>query len=220
MAGIIEGIRGKLGRAHVETPYYEQAEAPEMLEVFWSEKGGPFFQQFQNLDLSSVVELACGRGRHTQQFIARAGHVTLVDINRENIEACRQRFARVSGSLSYVVNDGASLSDLRSESHTAVFSYDAMVHFEATDVIAYVYEIARVLKPGGRALLHYSNNQQFPEGSYEDCPRWRNFFSESMMRHFASRAGLRVLSSLVIPWPPNWAGTKDLDAVTLLQKPS
>lgn len=51
---------------------------------------------FQQLDLTNVVELACGRGRHVPMYIDKAGGVTLVDILQKNIEICQERFKEYS----------------------------------------------------------------------------------------------------------------------------
>jgi predicted TPR repeat methyltransferase len=92
------------------------------------------------------------------------------------------------------------------------------VHFEAMDTITYIMEIHRVLMPGGRALLHYSVNEVNPEGSYASDPSWRNFFSESLMRHIASRAGFGVLERRVFEWPVGSDNPKT-DGLILLEKP-
>jgi ubiquinone/menaquinone biosynthesis C-methylase UbiE len=212
----VEKVRFELAREHVKSSYYSQAEAPAWLSPMWSERS-PFLSLFQALDLSDVVELACGYGRHTAQYVNRAEHVTLIDVNEDSITACRERF-KGRDNVSFLVNNGTDLSDLESGRYSALFSYDAMVHFEATDVIAYIYETARILRPGGKALLHYSNFQGAPEGSYADGPHWRNFFSETMFRHFASRAGLRIIQSDLLAWPLD-SGPANLDALTLVEKP-
>ena len=204
-------IRSNLKLVWSEAPYYEQAESAEWLEPFWGTQS-IFLLLFKQLDLETVVDLACGRGRHTAQFVERAGHVSLVDYNESNIAACEARF-QGRPNVSFHVNSGNDIP-LNDCSQTALFSYDAMVHFEAADVIVYVQEAARVLKMGGLALLHYSNYQGNPTGSYQDNPAWRNFFSESMMLHFANRAGLKVIHSLVL----DWFEAKKSDALILLQK--
>lgn len=211
-------IRARLGDAHIQTPYYEEVEAGDRLGLFWGVRS-VFHPLFEQLDLDDVVEIACGHGRHAAQIIDKVGSLTLVDINRSNIDACQVRF-RAKPRVRYVVNSGSDLSALQSGAYSAVYSYDSMVHFEASDVIAYVGEIARVLRPGGRALLHYSNTQNNPQGTYADDPRWRAFFSEPMMRHFGSRVGLMPIASQVISWPPPpiVTGTADADAVTLFEK--
>jgi SAM-dependent methyltransferase len=210
MTDVVPEYRNRLISAHNGSPYYEQAETAAWLAPFWS-ADSRFLPLFNQLDLSNVIEFACGHGRHTAQFVDRAGRVTLIDANATNIDACRRRFVR-SSNVRCEVNVGTQLP-CASRSYNAFFSYDALVHFEATDVISLLSEIARVLKPGGRALLHYSNYQDNPTGTYSDNPHWRNFFSEPMMLHFASRAGLHSLDSMTFPWS-NESGT---DALTLLE---
>ena len=211
-----EKIRNQLATSHVSTPYYEQAESTELLRLFW-DSASIFRQLFEKLDLTVTLELACGHGRHSAQMLDRVGKLILVDILPSNIERCRERFQ--SPRVHFVVNNGRDLAAIETSSVTALFSYDAMVHFEAIDMISYIEEVARVLVPAGRALLHYSNNEANPEGTYLDDPSWRNFFSEKMMRHFASRSGLSIVESHTIIWPPGGTDRK-IDAVTLLEKSS
>lgn len=209
-------IREKLGKVHIDTPYYAGVDNPNHLGIFWN-TDSLFRRMFDQLDLTNVVELACGHGRHAAQIVNRAGRITVIDINKENIDVCRKRFSQNS-NVFYSVNNGVDLREIKTETVTALFCYDAMVHFEASDVIAYLSEIARIMRPGGRALLHYSNCEDFPEGTYEDEPHWRNFFSEKLMRHFANRAGFRLIDTQITPWPPTAVTQPRIDAVTLLEK--
>jgi len=205
--------RAALRDAHIGSPYYAAAE--NWLSAFWSEDG-IFFPHFKKLDLKSTVDLACGHGRHTQKIVDHAGHVTVVDINKSNIDACRKRFADRE-NVSYVVNSGCDLSGIKNNAVTSLFCYDAMVHFEAFDVISYVQEIARILARNGKALLHYSVDDTRPEQSYEASPHWRNYFSQSLMHHVASRSGLRIAESETFPWPVGTSGPHT-DGLVLLQK--
>lgn len=195
-------------------PYYELAE--QSLAPFWSE-GPPFLRMFATLDLTNAVELACGHGRHAAHIRQhhRFGQLTLVDVNEPNIAFCRQRFAG-DDRFSYLTNSGSDLTPLASAAYTAVFCYDAMVHFEYDDVFSYLREIHRVLRPEGRALLHHSNNDRSPGARYSDNPHWRNFMSASLFAHVAMRTGFAVLQQQVI----DWGGVPQLDCVTLLGKPA
>jgi ubiquinone/menaquinone biosynthesis C-methylase UbiE len=165
------------------------------------------------MDLQNVVEIGCGRGRHAAQCLDQIGRITLVDINEANIAACRERF-RDRTNVAFLRTEGGTLVGVEDGMATAVFSYDAMVHFEASDVISYIFETHRILRSGGRALFHYSNYDQNPGGFYRDNPGHRNFFSERMMRHFADRSGFKVVKHTVF----SWSGSQVLsDAMVLLQ---
>jgi ubiquinone/menaquinone biosynthesis C-methylase UbiE len=195
-------------------PYYEIAE--RNLWPFWS-KGSPFLRMFNTLNLINLVELACGHGRHAAYIRDHysVGHITLVDINQPNIAFCQARFAN-DDRFSYLANSGSDLLPLASNFYSAVFCYDAMVHFEYDDVFSYLREIYRILLPDGRTLLHHSNNDKNPGASYSDNPHWRNFMSARLFAHAAMRSGFLVVEQQFI----DWGGEAQLDCVTLLAKPN
>lgn len=175
--------------------YYERAE--RTVGQFW-DRNGRFRPMFEQLDLAAVLELACGHGRHVPRYLDRAGEVTLVDVNVENIDICRQRFP--ADRVRCIVNAGNDLPGVADESLTAIFSYDAMVHFELFDIFAYLQEFRRCLKPGGQVLLHHSNFTGQPEDDYSKKPHWRNFMSAELMRYLVSRAGLQTVEQRIVDW--------------------
>ena len=193
-----------------QSPYYEQAE--RWTHLFWSE-GSVFRTLFDRLELASVVELACGHGRHAAQVVARCGLLTLVDMHVENVEFCRHRLA-VSHNVDYVVNNGFDLRPLPDAGTTALFCYDAMVHFAPDVVGAYLFETARVLKPGGQALFHHSNFAGAPAWSADMNPHARNFMTRNLFAILARGAGLTVSESVVI----RWGNAPNLDCITLLRR--
>jgi ubiquinone/menaquinone biosynthesis C-methylase UbiE len=194
--------------------YYDRAESDAWLRGFWT-PNSRFFKQFERLDLTSILDLACGKGRHAAQFIDRAGHVWLFDTSPIAIEACKARFAE-RNNVSYVLSEtGRDLSPVPDESLTAVLSYDAMVHFEMNCVFGYLREIYRTLQPGGLALLHHSMYGENPGGDITSNPDWRAFMREAEFRDAAKNAGFRIESFETFAW-----GTPVItDALTLLAKP-
>ena len=210
MVDKLVSYRGRIAADWPASDYYENAEA--WVPGFW-EVGTVFRTAFDQLDLTAVVDLACGHGRHSAQILRRAGTITLVDVNQTNIDACRKRFAQET-HLRFIANAGNDLPGIADGSQTALFSYDAMVHFELLDVLAYLREIWRVLVPGGRALLHVSNNPENPQGYYHQNRHWRNFGNLDVVRHFADRTGFEVLSHQVL----DWNGVAELDGLILLER--
>lgn len=101
-----------------------------------------------------VLEIAPGHGRWTATLVERARELWLVDLNASCIEHCRRRFARAT-HVHYVVGDGRSLPGVPEASIDLAWSYDSFVHMEAGTVAAYLRELARVLAPGGIAVLHH-----------------------------------------------------------------
>lgn len=195
--------------------YFNDAELEEKLSRFWGEDSD-FRRLFNSLDLTNVIELACGRGRHVSKYLKLANHVTLVDILQKNIDYCKNRF-KESDKISYYKNDGYDLSELPSNSYTALFCYDAMVHFEMLDINSYLLDIYRVLKCGGKVLLHHSNFDAFYDGSYlGDSLHGRTFMNYKIFAYLAIHAGFKIKEQKII----NWENVSNLDGITLLEKPN
>lgn len=193
--------------------YFEKAEKEEYLDVFWNLQS-VFYKMFCRLDLTNVIELACGRGRHVPFYKEKAEVITLVDILQKNIDICKNRFYDVE-KIKYYKNDGYDLSELGSNLYSALFSYDAMVHFELIDIYLYLQDIYRVLKPGGRAFLHHSNYSIDPKAAFGSTPHGRSFMSKECFAYLAYRAGFNILEQETI----DWDGTLELDCLTLIEKP-
>jgi SAM-dependent methyltransferase len=199
-----------------ESIYYDTAESEESHWSFWRDEQ-PFERMFRTLDRRVLVELACGHGRHTayllrQPAYADAGKIHLMDVNEENAEFCRTRFAGIP-VVAIHRNSGHDFRPLGDNQATGIFCYDAMVHFEYDTVISYIKDAFRVLAPGGKALFHHSNYDKAPGNIYRDNPDWRNFMSKALFAHVAMRSGFKVLEQVVLDWT-----TPETDCVTLLEK--
>lgn len=190
--------------------YFDKAESS--LDAFWDEKSD-FKKLFDKLDLTNVIELACGRGRHVPKYIDKAEKITLVDILEKNIDFCKERFGE-SNKVFYYKNDGYDLHELKSDEYTALFSYDAMVHFELLDISSYLKDIYRVIKKGGRVLIHHSNYSKDYKADFSNAPNSRAFMSKECFAYLAYKEGFKVLYQKEI----DWGGVTKLDAITLLEK--
>ena len=210
-----EGLSSSVKRSGAgweENPYYANAE--KYTPVFWGE-GTLFRQLFARLQLDAVLELACGHGRHSFQIKDKAKKLILMDIHESNIAASQRRLAG-HPDCTILLNNGYDFQPVANESLTAIFCYDAMVHFEPELVESYIKDSARVLKPAGMALFHHSNLIP-PEGNtYGQNPGWRNRMNQLLFQRHVVDAGLCVLHSTVI----SWGGVAELDCVSLIQKPA
>jgi len=199
--------------------YYERSEKEDWMEVFWDPET-KFRQLFDRLNPRTLVELACGHGRHTAKIFNspetrnKVDRVYVMDVNGENITFCKERF-RENSSIVPLINSGFDFQPLEHESVSAIFCYDAMVHFEYDSVMSYVYDAARILTPGGQALLHHSNYDQSPGAACGLNPHGRNFMTKNLLAHVAIRAGFKIVEQIVI----DWAGDSEkIDCISLIQK--
>ncbi len=194
--------------------YFNEAESQDSLDMFWGENS-QFKSMFDALKLDRVVELACGRGRHVEQYANKAKTIVLVDILEKNIEYCKRRFSN-RDNIIYYKNNGYDLSKLNTGEYSALFTYDAMVHFEMFDVYQYLLETYRILRSGGKALFHHSNFAKMYDQTFNNAHNkgGRNFMSKELFAYLAYKAGFDIVEQKVIDW-----SEPEMDCITLVKKP-
>lgn len=207
----IEELVEIAGAPWKESHYYDEAE--RSTSMFWDD-GTPFRKLFDKLDLSAVLELACGHGRHSVRMAGRCERLILMDIFQENIDHCRRRL-RFFNNIEGYVNNGYDFRPVADRSLTAIVCYNSMVHFSPDIVGSYLQDAARVLMPGGCALLHLSNYPLASETHHGASPHARNRMSVALFREFVAAAGLEAIETRIIPW----GDVPDLDGLSLVTKP-
>ncbi len=134
--------------------------------------------------------------------------------------ACKQRFAKHprADRLRYHTNVGSSLSVVADASITFVYCWDAMVHFDRRVIRAYLKEIERILVPGGRGALHYSNygaQQNGEETNWRDNPHWRSSMTRELFNGYCDELGLNVVADRLLEWD----GIPEMDCASVFEKP-
>jgi len=211
---LLSDVTKNIGRDWISSPYYDEAE--KWLSIFWGENT-IFYKYFHELDCTNIVELACGHGRHVQEYLEKTRTITLVDINQENIDFCKKRYLG-EDRIKYLVNNGNNFKGIDSNSQTAIFSYDAMVHFELIDILEYLKDANRILEHGGKILFHHSNAAFSPELWYSQKPHARNFMSADIFTYLAMRNGFKVLCQDIFSWGGGENFAKDIDCLSLCEK--
>lgn len=190
--------------------YFAQVET--LTDGFWR-PGTPFRRLFDLLDRRRIVEIACGQGRHSVLAPRDYESFLALDTSVDAIAEANRRYGDLKPLRFLVSQDGSSIP-APDASQTAIFSYDAMVHFEPLTVNAYLAEAARVLQAGGRGLFHHSNYDANPTGKFTDSPNWRNYMRRDLFAHFCSRHGLNVLEQIEM----DWGDVKKSDCLSLFEK--
>jgi ubiquinone/menaquinone biosynthesis C-methylase UbiE len=185
----------------------------DLTDQFWNPHG-VFRPLFDQLDRRRLIEIACGQGRHTALVPQSYEKILAVDTSVDAIAECNRRYGGLKNVQFVLSEDGCSIP-AAAESHTGIFSFDAMVHFEPLTMQAYIAEAARVLERKGRGLFHHSNYSGNPTGKFTDSPQWRNYMTKDLFAHFCSRSGLQVVSQTEI----DWGESPKLDCLTLFEKP-
>jgi SAM-dependent methyltransferase len=107
-----------------------------------------------------VVEIGCGVGRLTRVIAKRVGAVKAVDVSAEMLSIAQNENATLA-NVDWILGDGLTLSDIDSGVADAVVSHFVFQHIPDPQItLGYIREVGRVLRVGGLAALHLSNDEQ------------------------------------------------------------
>ncbi len=101
-----------------------------------------------------VLDLGCGWGKMTRSLAASGALPLGLDISTEMLRNCR----RHSG-VDQLVCAQADRLPLRSDAFDKVWSHSMLMHLSRQQVALVIAEVARVLRPGGAACLHFKNRR-------------------------------------------------------------
>lgn len=166
-----------------------------------------------------ILEIAPGHGRWSAYLVPGAAFCTLVDLSPSCLDFCRRKFAAAS-NVDYFLTTGTSLPHACPGQIDFVWSYDAFVHMAPGVVRSYVTEIARVLRPDGKAILHHADIPD-PGGHEQDRhPGWRSAVNRALVQSAAAASGLSVERQFVYWDEARRIGVPRFgDAITVLRKP-
>ena len=165
------------------------------------------------INFTRSIDFACGYGRNTDKLLELADHVTMIDVNQENIEHCQKKYAG-NPRTSITECNGYDLRNVASETCTFFYTFDSMVHFPPEIVKSYLPEFYRVMSPSGYAFIHHSNyTQAGPKKDFRQNPHWRNYMSAEIFADLARAAGFTVIEQTFHDW-----GVPNLDCISLLKK--
>ncbi len=119
------------------------------------------FEEFMRpyiTNASHVLEIGPGHGRWTKLYVESVRKASLIDLSPSCIEHCQKLFSSFN-HVDYFVNDGTTLRFIGDQTVDVVWSYDVFVHIERREFKRYLLECARVLKPGGVAVIHHPNTE-------------------------------------------------------------
>jgi len=188
---------------------------------------------------ADVLEIGPGHGRWSAELLGCCRRVWLVDLSPSCVEFCRQRFAS-SENVSYHVTDGRTLPAGLDGAIDFVWSYDAFVHMSIDVIASYLAEIHRVLRPGGRAVVHHAGRRhralplrglrrlgrhgtllyRFLSIGLDGCDDgWRSDVSGRSFERAARGAGL-VVERQSQCWAPGFGALGFGDLVSELRRPA
>lgn len=168
-----------------------------------------------------LLEIGPGGGRFTELLVVQCDTLIAADTSPAMLKRLQERFSD-QHRIDYIQLDGRGLSQLPDASIDAAFSYDVFIHLPQWDVYNYLCELRRVMRSGGRAIIHHANTfstlgwKQFCREVPVSVGKHKPFntfsvMTPELMTGFAQRAGLRVQDCLTDVVPR--------DCITLLEAP-
>jgi len=120
---------------------------------------------------SSILEFGCGTGRLTQYLgtLAPQAAVSGCDVSSEAVAQCRRRCPRGQ----FLVNRWAPPLAFADAHFDLIYSYSVFTHLSEANHLAWLQELARLLRPGGMMLhtvhspLYVSRTAYFSPWSLE-----------------------------------------------------
>jgi SAM-dependent methyltransferase len=148
-----------------------------------------------------ILEIGPGGGRFTDILLPKCQKVIAADTSPTMLSLLRERF-KDNPKLECVLLDGQGLRPIHDKSVDAAFSFDVFVHLEQWDIFNYLSELKRVLKPGGKALIHHGNSfselgwKRFVADTAQqlNVPKdWGtfSFMTPAVFKELAERSGLQ-----------------------------
>ena len=151
-----------------------------------------------------ILEISPGAGRVTVELIRYAKSLTLVDLNEVPIDICRERLNYYPNDVTYVVNDGKSLSEAADREYDLVVSYDSLVHVHPEIVRGYMEQSVELLRPGGIMWFDHSGKGANEKGR-------RSAVTAELVAQWTEELGARLLEQT---FRNSW------DCLTVLEKPA
>jgi len=163
---------------------------------------GIIWPLIKDFNFETVLELAPGGGRNTERLCAISKKIYAVDYNSYAIKQCRKRFGSsyLGCNIEYYVNNGTNLDMIKDNSISAIYCWDAAVHFDKIILKDYIKEFGRVLRVGGQGFVHHSNLGEKANKNIKKNPSWRSNMSKKTFAEMCQANGLRIVAQVDIPW--------------------
>jgi ubiquinone/menaquinone biosynthesis C-methylase UbiE len=148
-----------------------------------------------------VLDIACGRGEVVLQSALRGANAVGIDYAQAAVSIAHQALSKHDErARTAVARMDATRLAFAPESFDAAFMLDFVEHVYQADLESSLREVRRVLKAGGRLVIHTSPNRVFEETVYRYYVR--NVHRGVLGAARAVRLKNRFFNQLVLPTDP------------------
>ncbi len=140
---------------------------------------------------TSILDLGCGHGALIY-FLSQAGYRNVVGVDVSPEQVAEASKLGIEG-----IREGdllETLQNLPNHSQDVVIAFDVIEHFTKDELLPFVDEVLRVLKPGGRWLIHAPNGESPFVGAirYGDMTHEQSFTRVSLAQLLLSSGFSRL----------------------------
>lgn len=128
-----------------------------------------------------VLDFGCGRGELTWRAAKLGASAVGMDYSGDAIKLTKRLPKIKGGRLQFVHNTTLKL-DLASDSMDRIFFIDVLEHLYPQQLQILLKEFHRVLKHGGRVILHTAPNRDYYDYGYPYFTRWMNMLINPLYR--------------------------------------
>ena len=139
---------------------------------------------------STILEIGPGVGRWTEPLQKLARRLIVVDLSDRCIDLCREHFQDAT-NMEFQINDGRMLPGVASDSVDGAWSWDVFTMVAPFDIDSYLAELARVLRPHGRAIIHHAKEGGKATGLPADG--WRSHMTAELFKDMLDKHGLKLI---------------------------
>ncbi|MBI5509075.1 MAG: class I SAM-dependent methyltransferase [Deltaproteobacteria bacterium] len=150
-----------------------------------------------------LLEIGCGMGDDTAEWVSRGMLVTAIDLTKPAVDTTRKRLA-LSGMQADVKLGNAEALDFPAATFDVVYSFGVLHH--SPDTERTIEEVRRVLRPGGKAeimlyhraslnyVVHRVLSYPFDGTAKDPCPVEHTYSRRQIREMFArfSRSDIEV----------------------------
>ena len=200
---VLGGYRGTWNfHARTKTAAYDAILTGVHDETTFDERGRAFAERLRPLlpPGALVLDIGCGMGRVEKWLAPICAEAHGIDVSNRMLRFARERCAGLS-NVHFHLGTGRDLQGLADASFDLVFSVFVLQHMEREDVMRYLAEIRRVLRPGGRFYLQFPsildpvNRQAFLAYALRETARgWgrMRYYTPTEVEALLAAAGLAV----------------------------
>jgi len=153
-------------------PAYDYRRGGKISYAEWAHVIGIFqtlmYQQLPNNQPNKIVDIGCGTGLlaiAAQPFVGEQGSFTGIDVKQNSIEFCRNQYQFPNYTFQHhqVYNEMYSAEQekaflpwrIETSSTDLVTAVSVWTHLREEDAMFYMKEVARILKPKGKAIITF-----------------------------------------------------------------